>query len=551
MKPLTNHALFTPPEGPLVLVIMDGVGVGGDTPGNAVRLARTPNLDGIWHDFPTTELAAHGLAVGMPSWKDMGNSEVGHNAMGAGRVFAQGAKLVSEAIATGSLFAGETWREIVERCKNRGSALHLIGLLSDGNVHSHVDHLHALIRKADRGGVRRLFVHTLLDGRDVNERSAFTYLRPLEALLAEIRGKGDRNYRVASGGGRMVVTMDRYFADWRIVERGYNAHVHGRGRAFASAEEAIASYYEEDAAMTDQFLPEFVVHEDGKPVGAMNDGDAAVFFNFRGDRAIEISMALEHDSFDGFDRGKRPDLLYAGMMQYDGDTHLPERFLVNPPEIDHTVSEYLARAGIRQLAVSETQKFGHVTYFWNGNRSGKFDKELETYIEIPSDRIPFEQAPRMKAAEITDAVINEMKSGAWPFIRLNLANGDMVGHTGVLDAAIAAVETVDEQIGRLRTEVEAAKGVLVVTADHGNSDEMFEVNGKTGALKTDDAGKRIVLTSHTLNPVPFTIVGPPPLDSAAFDRSIERPGLSNIAATLLLLLGFEPPDGYDPPLIGR
>ncbi len=190
-----------------------------------------------------------------------------------------------------------------------------------------------------------------------------------------------------------------------------------------------------------------------------------------------------------------------------------------------------------------------MTYFWNGNRSGKFSNELETYIEIPSDRIPFEQAPRMKAAEITDAVIGEIKSDACPFIRLNLANGDMVGHTGVLDAAIAAVETVDEQIGRLRTEVETAKGVLVVTADHGNSDEMFEVDKKTGALKLDDAGNRIVRTSHTLNPVPFMIVGPAPFDRGPFNRSIERPGLSNIAATLLLILGFEPPDGYDPPLI--
>jgi 2,3-bisphosphoglycerate-independent phosphoglycerate mutase len=373
-------------------------------------------------------------------------------------------------------------------------------------------------------------------------------VRPLEKLLGKIRSKNDRDYRIASGGGRMLVTMDRYFADWSIVERGYNAHVHGKGRAFASAEEAIRTYYDADPEVIDQFLPEFVIHEDGRPVGPVRDGDAVVFFNFRGDRAIEISMAFENDAFDGFDRGARPDVFYAGMMQYDGDLLLPEKYLVEPPEIDRTVSEYLARAGVRQLAVSETQKFGHVTYFWNGNRSGKFDEELETYIEIPSDRIPFQKKPEMKAAEITDAVIREMRTGRYPFIRLNFANGDMVGHTGVLDAAVKAVETVDESLGRLLAAVKEMKGVAFVTADHGNSDEMFEKDRKTGAIKVNGEGRKVVRTSHTLNPVPFTVVGPPPFDRIAFDASIEKPMLSHIAATILLVLGYERPEGYDPPL---
>lgn len=549
MKPLEKHSFFAPPEGPVVIVIMDGVGLGGDDEGNAVRIARTPVLDRIWRDCPTTRLAAHGRAVGMPSWGDMGNSEVGHNAIGAGRVFAQGARLVKEAIESGRIFESATWNETIERNVERGSALHLIGLLSDGNVHSHIDHLLALIREADRRGVEKLFVHPLLDGRDVEERSALEYIRPLEDLLQEIRGRGNRNFRIASGGGRMRVTMDRYFADWTIVERGYNAHVHGSGLRFPSAAEAIKTFRSEDPAVTDQFLPPFVVEEGGEPVGAMSDGDTVVFFNFRGDRAIEITMAFEEADFNGFDRGQRPDVLYAGMMQYDGDLKLPARFLVEPPAINRTMGEYLARSGVRQLAVSETQKFGHVTYFWNGNRSGKFDDELETYIEIPSDRVPFETAPRMKAAEITDAVIDGMNTGQYPLIRLNYANGDMVGHTGVLDAAVKAMEIVDENLGRLLEAVKEKNGVAVVTADHGNSDEMFEVDKKTGDLKRNAEGKRIVRTSHTLNPVPFTIVGPPPFREIEFDESIEKPMLSQIAATVLLMMGFQPPEDYDPPLI--
>lgn len=535
----------------MVMVIMDGVGLGGDNAGNAVKLARTPVLDRIWRDCPTTELVAHGKAVGMPSWGDMGNSEIGHNAIGAGRVFSQGAKLVDEAIKSGSLFEGTVWKELIARCVSKMSALHLIGLLSDGNVHSHIDQLFALVRAADRCGVESLFVHPLLDGRDVEKRSALSYIRPLEDLLGAIRAKGGRNYRIASGGGRMVVTMDRYCADWRIVERGYNAHVHGQGRAFASAEEAVRTYYDEDPEVIDQFVGEFVIVEDGAPVGPIGDGDGVVLFNFRGDRAIEISLAFEKDDFEHFDRGRRPDVFYAGMMQYDGDLLLPRRFLVDPPKIDRTVSEYLVEAGVRQLAVSETQKFGHVTYFWNGNRSGKFDEALEKYVEIRSDLVPFEQAPQMKAAEITDVVIDAIEKGEFPFIRLNYANGDMVGHTGLLDAAIAAVETVDTELGRLLEALDKARGVALVTADHGNSDGMYETDKKTGALKRDAEGDLVVRTAHTLNPVPFTIVGPPPFDAVPFDAGLETPMLSNIAATLLLLLGFEPPSDYDPPLIER
>ncbi|HQP36439.1 MAG TPA: 2,3-bisphosphoglycerate-independent phosphoglycerate mutase [Polyangiaceae bacterium] len=544
---LPSNPAFSPRPGPVVICVMDGVGLGADTEGNAVRLARTPNLTRLLSGHPSTSLRAHGTAVGMPSDDDMGNSEVGHNALGAGRVFDQGSKLVGRAIAQGALFRGKTWLELIERVVGAGSALHFIGLLSDGNVHSHIDHLFAMIRRADEQGVRKLYVHPLLDGRDVPETSALQYFEPLEALLAEISSKPDRTYAIASGGGRMLVTMDRYQANWSVVERGWNAHVHGKGRRFPSARAAIETYRAEQPGLIDQNQPEFVVERDGAPVGPVRDGDAVVFFNFRGDRAIEISRAFEDADFPFFDRGRRPDAMYAGMMQYDGDLMLPKRFLVAPPEIERTVGEYLARNGLRQLAISETQKFGHVTYFWNGNRSGMFDDKVEQYVCIPSDLLPFDERPWMKAAEITDRFIEELRTGRYRHMRLNYANGDMVGHTGVIASTIVAVEAVDLQLGRLMKAIREAKGILLVTADHGNADEMYEVD-KKGALQKDKKGNFKAKTAHTLNPVPFAIYDP--LFNGEYSlANVDKPGLSNIAATLLSLMGYVPPEDYDKPLI--
>ena len=559
--------------GPVLLVVMDGVGIGPDDEGNAVSLARTPVLDGLLSG-PCLTLRAHGTAVGMPSDKDMGNSEVGHNALGCGRVFDQGAKLVENAIRDGSIFEGRTFREVVTRGVG-GGAVHLIGLLSDGNVHSHIDHLLAIIREADRAGVGRLFVHPLLDGRDVGETSALEYVDALEEVLREIDGKPDRRYAIASGGGRMLVTMDRYEADWNIVERGWRAHVLGDARPFPDARTAIETYREEVPGTTDQFLPAFVVEEGGAPVGTIEDGDAVVFFNFRGDRAIEITKAFEADEFPHFDRERRPEVLYAGMMEYDGDLHLPSRYLVTPPAIDRTLAEYLARAGIRQLAAAETQKYGHVTYFWNGNCTGLYDRatgrfaevpaesvvtdtwtatrrrsDLETYLEVESDRVPFEQRPWMKAAEVTDAVIAELAGGGYDFVRVNYANGDMVGHSGVREAAIQAVEAVDLCLGRLLAVIAAMDGVALVTADHGNADEMYMRDKRTGGFATGDSGRPKAKTSHTLNPVPFALFDPRGefglVDVATLP---EVPGLANVAATVLGLLGFEAPEGYFPGLL--
>jgi 2,3-bisphosphoglycerate-independent phosphoglycerate mutase len=530
---------------------MDGIGVGRGDPGDAVSRAHTPVLDALRARYPWRTLRAHGTAVGLPDDTDMGNSEVGHNAMGAGRVYDQGAKRVNAAIADGSIWKGEVWQRLAQGCLERGSALHLIGLLSDGNVHSHIEHVFALIREAGRLGLPKVYVHILLDGRDVPETSALEYVEPLEASLAEFDGRDGRRYKIASGGGRMVTTMDRYGADWRIVERGWNAQVHGYGRGFRSAREAIETYREETPGISDQFLPPFViVDEHGEPAGRIQDGDAVVFWNFRGDRAIGVSRAFEQDDFPCFDRGDRPKVDYAGMMQYDGDLKIPTHFLVAPPAITRSVGEYLARNGITQLAVSETQKFGHVTYFWNGNRGGMFDPRSEHYVEVPSDRAPFEQRPWMKAAEITDTVIQELETGKWRHARLNFANGDMVGHTGYLDATIVAVEAVDLCIGRLAEAVAVQRGILIVTADHGNADQLLELDKKTGGpLKDPKTGRPQVRTSHSLNPVLFLVADAARPGIHRMRTDLPQAGLANIAATLLHLLGYEAPEDYEPDLL--
>jgi 2,3-bisphosphoglycerate-independent phosphoglycerate mutase len=544
---LSKHPTTTAFNGPVVVCVMDGVGIGVEDEANAVWLARTPNLDWLKSNAPTTVLAAHGVAVGMPSNADMGNSEVGHNAIGAGRVFDQGAKLVQHAVDTGALFESEAWTIGALRVRQSGQPLHFIGLLSDGNVHSHVNHLRAMLERADKDDVQSARVHVLMDGRDVHETSGLEYIDALERLLGQLRAKG-RDYQIASGGGRMRVTMDRYEANWGAVELGWKTHVRGEGRGFKSAREAIETFRDEDPGIGDQNLPAFVVVDGlGQPSGPIRDGATVILFNFRGDRAIEITQAFEQETFDKFDRGARPDVLFAGMMQYDGDLHLPKRFLVSPPTIDHTLGEVLARNDVTQLAISETQKYGHVTYFWNGNRSGKFDDASETYIEIPSDTLPFEERPWMKAAEITDRMIAELATGKYQHARVNYANGDMVGHTGDRDAAVLAVEAVDLQVGRVMRFIKKAGGALLVTADHGNADEMYE-HDKQSQLVHDSRGILKTKTSHTLNPVPLHLYAPSK-STLTFGTTVQSPGLANLAATTLQLLGKQAPEGYLPSLL--
>ena len=533
-------------EGPVVLVIMDGVGIGKYAEGDFVKSASMPNLDWLRQNGVYTQLKAHGRAVGMPSDADMGNSEIGHNAIGCGRVYDQGAALVGKAVASGALYEGATWKALVANAKSSGGALHFIGLFSDGNVHSHIDHLKGMIARAAEEGLPRVRVHALLDGRDVPPTSALDYIAPFEAFLDSFRARG-LDYAIASGGGRMNITMDRYEANWDMVARGWDVHVRGNGRLFPSARAAVETLRAENPGVLDQDLPPFVIARDGKPLGPVSDGDSVILFNFRGDRAIELTRAFEQDDFAAFDRSPRPRVAFAGMMQYDGDAGIPRNFLVEPPRITRTIGEYLADAGLRQLAISETQKFGHVTYFFNGNRAEKFSEELEDYVEIPSDIVPFEERPWMKSAEITDKLLEAIPSGRYRFIRVNYPNGDMVGHTGVFDAVHVAMEAVDLALGRLIPAVRAAKGALVVSADHGNSDDMYE-HAKDGTVKLGADGKPKARTAHSLNPVP-SVVWVPGMESRVASSGVENPGISSLAATCLNLLGFQTPEGYDPSLV--
>ncbi|MFM2073194.1 MAG: 2,3-bisphosphoglycerate-independent phosphoglycerate mutase [Actinomycetota bacterium] len=533
---LHRHPSFPGRSGPLLLIIADGVGIAPEGPSNAVTEADTPTLDALLGSAMSTQLLAHGVAVGLPSDDDMGNSEVGHNALGAGRIFDQGAKLVNRALADGSLFRTEVWRTAIEH--GRAQTLHFIGLHSDGNVHASNEQLYQLLERAAEEGVRRARVHILLDGRDVPARSALDYIAQTEQVLQKINEHHNADFRIASGGGRMTITMDRYQADWAMVKRGYDCHTHGIGRGFASATEAVETMYAESDT-GDQYLAAFViVGDDGEPVGTMSDGDAVVLYNFRGDRSIEISQAYENDDFTAFDRGDRPHVYFCGMLQYDGDALVPKHYLVEPPVIERTMSEYLCAEGVPMFAISETQKFGHVTYFWNGNRSGYIDESLETYVEIPSDNVHFNTTPAMKVREITARTIELLRTGRYRFGRLNFPSGDMVGHTGDLTATIEAMEVIDQCVAQLLAVIDELGGVLVYTADHGNADIMF----------TEIAGVRSPKTSHTLNPVPFVIH-----DSRyASEYQLQPPpaaGLSHVAATLLDLLGFDAPADYQPSML--
>mgnify|MGYP004517846853 CR=1 FL=1 len=533
-------------EGPLLTIVMDGVGLAKEGVTNAVASAYTPTLDMLMKKYPCLHLKAHGTAVGLPTDDDMGNSEVGHNALGSGQVFAQGAKLVSNSIQSGKIFASDTWKNAVSNVKTNHGTLHFLGLFSDGNVHSHIDHLKAMIAQAKKDGVARVRIHILLDGRDVGETSGMDYITPFEAFLNELRAP-DFDVCIASGGGRMKITMDRYEANWPMVEAGWKTHVLGEGRQFASAEEAYTTLRRETGAI-DQDLDPFVIACDGKPVGTMEDGDSVIFFNFRGDRSIEISKAFEGDEhFDRFDRVRVPKVYYAGMLEYDGDQHIPSHYLVNPPEITNTMGEYLCNTGIASYAISETQKYGHVTYFWNGNRSGKFSETLETYEEVHSDVVPFEQRPWMKAAEITDHLIAALRSGKYKVLRVNFPNGDMVGHTGNLLATQIGVESVDLALARILPVIDELHGAAIITADHGNADEMAEMDKKTGEPKHNKDGSFKAKTSHTLNPVPCILYDN--FTSDAYTVADGKFGLSDVAATAVNLLGYEAPDMWDPSMI--
>ena len=520
---------------PVVLIVMDGVGIREDSFGNAVAAANTPTLDKLMQTCPYTMLKAHGTAVGLPSDDDMGNSEVGHNALGCGQVYAQGAMLVNNSIGSGSMYTSETWNLLLENVKTHHSSLHFIGLLSDGNVHSNIAHLKAMITEAKKEGAGKVRVHVLLDGRDVPAQSALDYIDDLESHMSSLND-GSFDARIASGGGRMKITMDRYEADWDMVKRGWEIHVLGVGDMYDTATTAILKARAAHEGIIDQDVPPFVIAEGGVPVGTIEDNDSVVLFNFRGDRALELSQCFDKAEFGKFDRVRRPKVIYAGMLQYDGDLKIPEKFLVNPPDIHNTLSELLVKNNVPQYAVSETQKFGHVTYFWNGNRNEKFSESLESFFEVPSDRVSFDERPWMKCAEVTDKILEAIDSKQYGFIRANFPNGDMVGHTGNYDAAVIGVEGVDLCLARILESVKENDCTLIITADHGNADEMYEKNKK---------GEITPKTAHTLNPVPFIIFD----KEKRHEIAAGEYGLANVAATVAKLLELEPPAMWEQSMI--
>lgn len=537
----------------LLCIIMDGIGETESSFGNAVKAAFTPTLDRLRKEAFFTTLQAHGKAVGMPSDDDLGNSEVGHNAMGSGQIYDQGAKLVSESIASKKIFSSTAWKGVVNNIKENNSTLHLLGLLSDGNVHSHEAHLHALIQQAAQEKVTKIRLHLLFDGRDVGESSAEIYIERLMKVIEATKRTYETDIAIASGGGRMHITMDRYDANWSMVQRGWQTHVLGKAEHhFTNIDQALETLRKQGHKQ-DQNLPSFTLADSryrDQPNGTVEDGDSIVFFNFRGDRAVEISRTFTEKNFKEFERVRFPKTYFAGMLEYDGDLKIPQNYLVDPPVITNTLSEYLCSLKITQLACSETQKFGHVTYFWNGNKSGYIDDRLEKYIEIPSISGRFDQKPEMSALQITDATVQQMQNNNFVFGRINLANGDMVGHTGDFQATVKAIEVVDACLEKLVKVAQDEGYTLIITADHGNADEMYDAKESdySGWKKTPEILNGIrPKTSHTRNPVPFVVYNSQ--KKWQLNSSLKKAGLANIAATILQLMELPENKKFEPSLI--
>ncbi|MDH4229394.1 MAG: 2,3-bisphosphoglycerate-independent phosphoglycerate mutase [Nitrospirota bacterium] len=530
-----------------LLIVLDGFGLGTKPEWDAIRSARAPHLDRLFATSPWTRLATHGPYVGLPAPKDLGGSEVGHLTMGAGQILDQGPTRINAAIADGSFFRSDALVELIRHCTGDAHALHLLGLLSDGNIHSHISHFEALIRHAHESGVQRLYVHALLDGRDVGVQSALDYTEQLEELLTWVNRHSQRDYCIASGGGREAITMDRDHNQERM-KLGWDAHVHGRAtRTFPSISAAVETLRAEHKGIVDQDLAPFVIVRDGKPVATIRDGDAVINVNFRGDRAIQISQAFTEANFTGFDRDGAPEILYAGMMVYDEDTNLPARQLMGPTKVANPFGRRILEAGMRQFRLAETQKFAHVTFFFNGGYRLPLDASREDYQLIPSDKgIPFDQAPQMKAPEIAARACELIRAGRHRFGLINFANTDMVGHTGNFRAAVAATEAVDAALGRIMAALTEVGGTALITADHGNADEMLVTNKK---------GEAEISTKHSLNLVPAILFDPTPLPGIALRRPLggdnfsTTPGLSHVAATNFLMLGQAVPEELQPPLI--
>lgn len=528
-------------DGPIVLAILDGVGLAPDGPGNAVSRARTPFLGRAARDYLHLALNASGEAVGLTA-AQMGNSEVGHMTMGAGQIIKSGLARVNEAFESGEIVESEAWQgvldQILGKSRNdnpRAHTLHFAGIFSDGGVHSHLDHLKMLVVAAYRDGVRKMRIHAVFDGRDVPPQSEPKYIEEFEDYVEQF---DDADIRIASGGGRMVTVADRYQNDWQIVKRGWDMMVNGEADYyFKTPGEAIQMLRRINPKVQDQNLSPFVIVDDKEqPVGKVEKGDAVVYFDFRADRAIEIAMAFTYWDFPYFDRGdyKPSDIYFAGMTEYNSDTHVPEHRLMAPVQVQHTLNEFLGERGVSQLALSETVKFGHVTYYFDGGSYVKVPGE--EFLEVNSTTSRFETRPWMRSAEIADKTIEKMDN--YKFIRLNFPGGDMVGHSADMEATVIAMEAIDLALGRIAAAVDKLGGALVIVADHGNAEELVDANGNKK-------------TSHTTNRVPFIIYDNSVNRGLYQSTNVPQPGLANLAATLAVMLGLEPDANWEPSLIER
>ena len=526
-------------DGPVVLAILDGVGLASDAPGNAVSKARTPFLGQAARKYLHIALDASGEAVGLLPGQ-VGNSEVGHNTMGSGRAIRQGIARIEEAFSTGEVFGSEAWRGAIMRTLGEGghdgaqATLHFAGIFSDGGVHSHISHLEQMIVEAYEEGVRKMRVHAIFDGRDVSPQAEPKYIQRFEEFAARFP---NADIKIASGGGRMVCVADRYENDWNVVEKGWDMMVNGEADYyFKSPEEAIMILRRIDPKVQDQDLPPFViVDQDEQPVGKIEKGDALIYFDFRADRAIEIAQAFTYWDFPYFNRGdySPDDVYFVGMTEYNSDTHVPEHRLVEPKYITETLNRFLSERNVSQLAISETVKFGHITYYFNGN---SYDKAKgEEFIQVDSYTEPFETRPWMKSAEITDKVLDNLEK--YKFVRINFPGGDMVGHTADMEATIVAMEAIDISLRRIYERVAELGGCMVIVADHGNAEELLDDDGRPK-------------TSHTQNRVPCIICDNTRNHFHYHLAELSNPGLGNIAATVARLCGQdELPQSWAPSLI--
>lgn len=494
---------------PLLLMIFDGFGI-ADKEGNAIASAKTPNIDKLFSDNPITSIGASGLNVGLPEGQ-MGNSEVGHTNIGAGRVVYQELTRITKSIEDGKFFENDEFNEAIENVKKHNSSLHLMGLLSNGGVHSHNSHLYALVELAKRKGIKNVYIHAFLDGRDVAPTSGKDFICECESKLKEI------------GVGKIATVIGRYYAmdrdnRWERVKQAYDAMVFGEGKHCNSASLAVETSYSE--GVTDEFVVPTVCEKDAK----IQENDSVVFFNFRPDRAREITRTLVDPDFKGFERknGLFP-ITFVCMTQYDAT--IPNvKVAFKPQSLKNTFGEYISDKGLTQLRIAETEKYAHVTFFFNGGVEKNYKNEDR--ILVPSPKVAtYDLQPEMSAYEVTDKVVESIKSGKYDVIILNYANCDMVGHTGVFEAAVKAVEAVDTCVGKVKDAMDSMNGVTIITADHGNADKMYDDNHKP-------------FTAHTTNPVPFCVIG--------YDCELEDGGkLADIAPTMLKILDIPKPEEMD------